>query len=109
VLNGVFGQPVKLQDGGTVVADETYLRESILSPAAKVTGGYQPIMPTYQGQVSEESLLSLIAYIESLPGSRAEPARPGPGAPGPDRAAEPVAGETTGSPPAPPAGWRKTP
>ena len=51
----------------TVVADEAYMRESILTPAAKVVAGYQPIMPTYQGLVSEEDLLQLIAYIKSLP------------------------------------------
>jgi len=49
------------------VPDESYIRESILSPAAKVVAGYQPIMPTYQGQVTEEQLLQLIAYIQSLP------------------------------------------
>ncbi len=51
------------------MADEAYIRESILSPAAKVVAGYQPVMPTYQGQVSEESLLQLIAYIQSLKAS----------------------------------------
>jgi cytochrome c oxidase subunit 2 len=59
---------VKLQGGASVTADEAYLRESILIPAAKVTEGFQPIMPTYQGQVSEEAVLQLIAYIQSLKG-----------------------------------------
>ena len=67
ILHGIFGKPVKLVGGETVIADAAYLRESILNPAAKVAAGYQPVMPTYQGQVSEESLLSLIAYIQSLP------------------------------------------
>jgi cytochrome c oxidase subunit 2 len=75
VLEGVAGATVRLQGGASVTADEAYLRESILLPAAKVTEGYQPIMPTYQGQVSEEAVLQLIAYIQSLKG-------PG----GPDRA-----------------------
>jgi cytochrome c oxidase subunit 2 len=66
VLNGLYGRPVTLSSGESVVADEAYLRESILNPAAKVAAGYQPVMPTYQGQVSEESLLSLIAYLQSL-------------------------------------------
>jgi cytochrome c oxidase subunit 2 len=57
---------VSLAAGDTVVADEAYVRESILSPAARVVGGYQPVMPTYQGQVSEEQLIALIAYIRSL-------------------------------------------
>jgi cytochrome c oxidase subunit 2 len=57
---------VKLQTGETVVADEAYVRESILNPAAKIVAGYQPIMPTYEGQVTEEQILQLIAYIQSL-------------------------------------------
>ena len=63
---GIFGRPVKLASGDTVVADEAYVRESIVNPAAKVVAGYQPVMPTYQGQVSEEQLIALIAYIQSL-------------------------------------------
>jgi cytochrome c oxidase subunit 2 len=66
VLVGIFGRPVKLANGDTVVADEGYVRESILTPAAKVVSGYQPVMPTFQGQVSEEQILALIAYIKSL-------------------------------------------
>ncbi len=66
VLQGLFGRTVRLQNGDTVVADEGYIRESIMNPAAKVVAGYQPVMPTYLGQVSEESLLQLIAYIRSL-------------------------------------------
>ena len=66
VLVGIFGRPVKLATGDTVVADEAYVRDSILNPAARVVAGYQPVMPTYQGQVSEEQLISLIAYIQSL-------------------------------------------
>jgi cytochrome c oxidase subunit 2 len=65
-LNGVFGKPVLLSDGRTVTADENYIRESILNPGAKIVGGYQPIMPSFQGQVSEESLMALVAYVKSL-------------------------------------------
>ncbi len=79
VLNGLFGKSVALQGGETVVVDQAYLRESILNPAAKITAGYQPVMPTYLGQVSEESVLQLIAYIQSLTG-------PGPSAPLPGTA-----------------------
>ncbi len=82
VLNGIFGRPVALASGERVVADEAYVRESITSPAAKVVTGYQPVMPTYLGQVSEEQLIALIAYIESLqapseaaPAGRASPSR----------------------------------
>lgn len=66
VLQGLFGRAVKLASGDTVVADEAYVRESVVNPAAKVVAGYQPVMPTYQGQVSEEQLISLVAYIASL-------------------------------------------
>ena len=66
VLAGIFGRPVQLQNGEAVPADEQYLRESILQPSAKVTAGYQPVMPTYQGVVTEEQLLQLIEYIKSL-------------------------------------------
>jgi cytochrome c oxidase subunit 2 len=65
-LRGVFGTPVQLQNGEVVRADETYIRESILNPRAKVVAGYPPIMPAFQGQISEEGLLQLIAYIKSL-------------------------------------------
>jgi len=66
VLNGIFGRPVALASGERVVADEAYVRESILSPAAKVVAGYQPVMPTYLGQVSEDQLIALVAYVGSL-------------------------------------------
>jgi cytochrome c oxidase subunit 2 len=65
-LIGVFGKPVLLEDGRTVTADENYVRESILQPAAKVVAGFKPIMPTFQGLVSEEQLNALVAYIKSL-------------------------------------------
>jgi len=65
-LMGVFGKPVQLEDGRTVVADENYIRESILSPSAKVVKGFKPIMPVFQGLVSEEQLTALVAYIKSL-------------------------------------------
>ncbi len=65
-LVGVFGKSVQLADGRTVMADENYVRESILNPQAKVTAGFQPIMPTFQGQVTEESLGALVSYVKSL-------------------------------------------
>ena len=65
-LAGLFGKPVLLEDGRTVTADENYLRESILNPGAKIVAGFKPIMPSFQGQVSEESLVALVAYIKSL-------------------------------------------
>ncbi len=65
-LVGVFGKPVLLDDGRTVTADENYIRESILNPGAKIVGGFKNIMPTFQNIVSEEQLISLVAYIKSL-------------------------------------------
>ncbi len=65
-LKGIFGKPVQLEDGRSVVADENYIRESILSPSAKVVSGFKPIMPVFQGLVSEEQLTALVAYIKSL-------------------------------------------
>lgn len=65
-LVGVFGQPVRLQSGEETVVDEAYLRESILRPNAKIVAGYPPIMPTFQGQISEEGILHILAYIRSL-------------------------------------------
>jgi len=65
-LAGVFGSKVTLTDGRTVVADENYLRESIMNSQAKVVQGYQGIMPTFQGMVTEENLMQLIAYIKTL-------------------------------------------
>jgi len=66
VLEGVFGHPVQLQDGSVVTADENYIRESIVQPAAKVTAGFQPVMPAFQGLVTEEQLLALVEYVKSL-------------------------------------------
>jgi cytochrome c oxidase subunit 2 len=65
-LVGIYGKPVLLEDGRTVVADENYIRESILQPAAKIVSGFKPIMPTFQGQISDEQLNALVAYVKSL-------------------------------------------
>ncbi len=78
-LKGLFGHTVRLQGGATAVADEAYIRESIVNPQAKIVDGFQPIMPTFQGMVSEEQLLQLIAYIRSL-GALAPPPPASPGA-----------------------------
>jgi len=65
-LSGLYGQPVHLADGTTVTADENYIRESILYPNAKIVAGFQPIMPTFLGQLNEEQVLDLVNYIKSL-------------------------------------------
>jgi cytochrome c oxidase subunit II len=65
-LEGLFGTDVKLASGQTVKADEEYIRSSILNPSGQIVEGYQPIMPTFKGQVTEEQLTHLVAYIKSL-------------------------------------------
>jgi cytochrome c oxidase subunit 2 len=65
-LAGLLGSTVKLRGGRSLVADEGYVRESIFNPSAKVVDGYEPIMPTYQGLLSEEDVMQLIAYLKSL-------------------------------------------
>ena len=65
-LKGAFGGTVTLANGTTAVVDEAYIRESILNPQAKIVAGFQPIMPTFQGLVTEEQLLQIIAYVKSL-------------------------------------------
>src|SRR6059036_3620780 len=68
LLEGLFGKTVRLQSGEEITVDEAYVRESILTPSAKITAGFQPIMPTFQGLVTEEQLLALIEYVKSLHG-----------------------------------------
>ena len=70
-LNGIFGAQVKLQNGQVVTANESYIRESILTPQMKLVDGYQPLMPTFQGLVNEQSVASLIEYIKSLQSGKA--------------------------------------
>jgi cytochrome c oxidase subunit 2 len=65
-LHEILGKTVKLRTGESAAVDETYLRESILLPNAKVVAGFEPVMPVYQGQLSEEQVIQLIAYIKSL-------------------------------------------
>ena len=67
-LEGIYNKEVKLVGGQTVVADDEYIRNSILNPSAQIVEGYQPIMPTFKGQVTEEQLVALVAYIKSLSG-----------------------------------------
>ena len=82
-LVGVYGSTVKLAGGATAKADEAYIRESILRPDAKVVYGYQPLMPTFQGQVTEEDVLELVEYVKSLV---PKPPAPGPAAPAENKA-----------------------
>jgi cytochrome c oxidase subunit II len=71
-LEGLYGRRVLLEGGGTTIADDAYIEESILKPATKVTRGYQPIMPTFQGQISEEGVFQIIVFLRSLKGERTQ-------------------------------------
>lgn len=65
-LVGLFGSKVKLQNGETVIADQEYIRESIVNPSAKITGGYLPFMPTYKSQLTHEQLNQVVEYVKTL-------------------------------------------
>jgi len=96
-LLGVYGSNVVLSGGQTVTADEGYIRESILNPQAKIVNGFGPIMPSFQGQVNEEQLLQLVAYIKSLSTAKPETRTPKPAGLGPAQSANP-AGRPGGAP-----------
>jgi cytochrome c oxidase subunit 2 len=73
-LHGVFNRMVHLADGRTVIADEAYLRDSILQPTKDIVAGFSPIMPSFRGSVSEDQLVQLLAYLKSLAiASQAQP------------------------------------
>ncbi|MDQ1728539.1 MAG: cytochrome c oxidase subunit [Pyrinomonadaceae bacterium] len=96
-LAGLFGGKVFLNNNQTLTADESYIRESIENPAAKVVNGFNPIMPTFQGQVTPEQLIQIISYIKSLqisnpqsttpaaPAAKAAPATQTGATPGPNK------------------------
>ncbi|MGZ3338099.1 MAG: cytochrome c oxidase subunit II [Isosphaeraceae bacterium] len=68
-LEGVYGHPVPIQEGKDVrfvTADDRYIRDSILMPKSEVVAGYEPVMPSYQGRISEQDLLKILAYIKSI-------------------------------------------
>jgi cytochrome c oxidase subunit 2 len=66
MLNGVYGKPVALRGGSTVIADERYIHDSIVMPTKQIAAGYRAIMPSFKGKISEEEILLLIAYLKSL-------------------------------------------
>jgi cytochrome c oxidase subunit 2 len=90
-LMGVYGSKVVLNGGQSVTADETYLRESILNPQAKVVTGFGPIMPAFQGQISEEQLLQVVAYMKSLSTAKPETSTAKPPPPSAQSSATPSA------------------
>ncbi len=65
-LDGLFGSTVQFADNSTATADENYIRQAILEPNAQIVAGYSPVMPSFQGQLSEEELVQLVEYIKSL-------------------------------------------
>ncbi len=66
VLSGVYGRPVHLSDGRTIIADDDYIRRSILDPGADIVAGYENIMPTFKGQISAEEINQVIAWLRAM-------------------------------------------
>jgi len=65
-LAGVYGSKLTLTDGRQILVDDAYLRNAILNPSEHVTAGFAPIMPTYQGQISEDGLIDLVEFIKNM-------------------------------------------
>jgi cytochrome c oxidase subunit II len=68
-LEGLYGKRVSLSDGTTDIVDERYIRNSILKPRAQIAAGYEPVMPSYEGKISEDELIKITAYLKSLGGA----------------------------------------
>jgi cytochrome c oxidase subunit 2 len=64
---------VPLSDGTLEIADERYIRDSILKPRAKIAAGYEPLMPSYEGKISEDEMIKIVAYIKSIGGGTGAP------------------------------------
>jgi cytochrome c oxidase subunit 2 len=75
-LNGLYMGPVPLADGSTVIADDSYIHDSILYPARQVVASYAPVMPSFKGVIGEADLMKIVAYIKSLGSREAEETRP---------------------------------
>jgi cytochrome c oxidase subunit 2 len=75
LLEGIYGKPVPLSNGTVVTADDQYIRDSILQPARQITAGYDNIMPSFTGHISEEEIMEIVAYLKSI-GNQQPPARP---------------------------------
>jgi cytochrome c oxidase subunit 2 len=73
LLDGVYGSYQHMDDGRTVFADERYIRDCIVLPASERVAGYPPVMPSFAGQIPEDDLMKLIAYIQSLGGAKESP------------------------------------
>jgi cytochrome c oxidase subunit 2 len=71
-LEGIYGKQVPLASGEVVTADEEYLRDSILLPGKQISAGYENLMPSFSGHISEAEIMQIIAYLKSL-GEQAKP------------------------------------
>ena len=91
---GVWGHQQPLKGGGSAVVDENYVRESILEPQAKIAAGFEPVMPTYKGKLSDREITAMIEYLKSLSGT--EGREQGTGDRGPGTATPVAAGGTSG-------------
>ncbi len=93
VLEGLYGNPVRLKGGATLVADDDYIRESIVNPTAKLVDGFEPLMPAYLTQLSEEQVNALLAYVRDTLGKEEAPKTASPAGPAPSKPTElPVSG-----------------
>lgn len=72
-LEGIYGRPVPLADGRVVTADSAYIRDSILEPRKDVAAGFEPVMPSFAGRVSQSDLIELTAYIRALAAGAPQP------------------------------------
>jgi cytochrome c oxidase subunit 2 len=100
VLEGLYNTNVELKGGGKVVADDSYIRESIVNPTAKLVNGFEPLMPVYLNQLSEEQVNALLTYVRDTLGKAERPkdaplASPG-GATPPTTSASPGASASKG-------------
>jgi cytochrome c oxidase subunit 2 len=75
-LEGLYGKPVPLSDGTIEIADERFIRDSILKPRGKIAAGFEPVMPSYEGKISEDELVQITAYIKSLAVAAGEASKP---------------------------------
>jgi cytochrome c oxidase subunit 2 len=65
-FKGIFGKRETLADGSTVLVDEAYVKESILTPSAKVVKGFQPVMPPFAGQLNDKQIEALVAFVKTV-------------------------------------------
>jgi cytochrome c oxidase subunit 2 len=72
-LEGIYGKRVALSDGTLATVDERYLRDSILRPRAEIAAGYEPLMPSYEGKISEDEIVKIVAYLKSLGATETRP------------------------------------